>query len=354
MKTYDIDALTTEAVELLKRLISVPAYSGKEEVAAKLLMNELDRYGIRYLQKGNNIWTYSSKSDKPKVLLNSHLDTVFPCSGWDHSPFSAHEKNTKIYGLGANDAGASLVSLFVTYKVLKDLELPYDLIFSATAEEEITGAMGMESVLPLIGAFDLAIIGEPTSMKLALGERGLMVLDIKTKGEVSHVAHFNGKNAIDLAFEDYSKIKKIDFQDDQSVLGRTKFSLTQIIAGKQHNVTPAECSMVVDVRTNEIISNTEVLEAVKKELKSKVTARSTRLNASFIESENPVVTAAKEMGIECITSNTISDQAVIPYPSVKIGPGDSKRSHTPNEFICIEEIKEGITTYIELLTKLHF
>ncbi|WP_299556800.1 M20/M25/M40 family metallo-hydrolase [Seonamhaeicola sp.] len=352
MKQYNINNLTEHAVDLLKRLIKAPSYSGKEEMAAKLIKNDLESNGVRFLEKGNNTWTYVAKSDKPKILLNSHIDTVFPCSGWQQSPFAAVEEDGKIIGLGANDAGGALVSLLMAYYTLKDMDLDFDLIFSATAEEEITGAMGIESILPLLGNVDLAIVGEPTSMKLATGEKGLMVFDIKSEGEVCHAAHFQGQNAIDHAIADIQKLKQINFGDQHAKMGATKLSVTQILAGKQHNVTPEECCMVVDVRTNELISNKKILKIVQKELESKVTARSTRLNASFIDKKHPIVQIANDLEIECFISNTISDQAVIPFPSVKIGPGDSLRSHTADEFIYIDEIKHGIETYIKILSKL--
>ncbi len=354
MENKLLDQLTLEAVDLLKRLIATPSYSGKEEMVTRLIINNLEKNKIRFLQKGNNIWTYTKKSGKPKVLLNSHLDTVKPTAGWETNPFSAFEDEGKIFGLGANDAGASLVSMLMAYIALKDVSLPFELIFSATAEEEITGAMGMESILPLLGYIDLAIVGEPTEMKLAIGEKGLMVLDITTKGEVMHVAHANIKTAIDLAFDDYAKMKAIDFKDADSKLGKTKLTFSQILSGQKHNVTPAECKMVVDIRTNEILDNKKVLEIIQREVKSEVRARSTRLNASFISEEHPVVKLAKEKNIDCVTSNTISDQSVIPFPSVKIGPGKSERSHTPNEFVCVDEIRHGIKTYIEILQNLKF
>jgi len=354
MKSINTESLAEHAVDLLKRLISVPSYSGKEELTAKIIMNDLEMKGVRFLQKGNNIWTYSKKSDKPKVLLNSHLDTVFPCSDWKYSPFSAKEENGKIYGLGSNDAGGSLVSLLMAYYVCSAMNLPFDLIFAATAEEEITGANGLESILPLLGSLDLAIVGEPTSMQLAIGERGLMVLDVKSEAKSAHVANFEGKHALDIAMEDYVILKNLTFNDEQSKLGKTKITVSQIQAGKQHNVTPHECRMVVDVRTNEIYSNEEILRILKRELRSEVCARSTRLKASFINEKHPVVKLAKTMGISCVISPTISDQSVIPYPSVKIGPGNTSRSHSANEFITVDEIKDGISTYIQILSNLKF
>lgn len=352
MRNNDIDSLSYHAIDLLKRLITVPSYSGNEEMAAKIIANDLKNHKVRFLEKSNNLWTYVKKSDKPKVLLNSHLDTIYPCNGWSYSPFAAIEKQGKIIGLGANDAGASLVSLLMAYYVLKDENLPYDLVFSATAEEEITGKLGITSILKLVGSIDLAIIGEPTSMKLAIGEKGLMVVDLKSEGEVKHVAHFNGKNAIDLAFMAYQKLAQIKFEDAHSKLGPTKLSITQIHAGKQHNVTPSDCAMVLDVRTNEVLSNREVLSQIENALDLNVSARSTRLNASFIDENHAIVKLAYDLGIDCFVSNTISDQSMIPYPSVKIGPGDSLRSHTCNEFIYIDEIREGIIKYIEILSNL--
>ena len=230
MKNINTESIAIHAIDLLKRLISVPSYSGKEELAAKIIMNDLEMNGVRFLQKGNNIWTYSKKSNKPKVLLNSHLDTVFPCSDWKYSPFSAKEENGKIYGLGSNDAGGSLVSLLMAYYVCSEMDLPYDLIFAATAEEEITGANGLESILPLIKPIDLAIVGEPTSMKLAVGERGLMVLDVKSEAKSTHVANFEGKHALDIAMEDYLILKKLNLNDEQSKLGKTKITISVILS----------------------------------------------------------------------------------------------------------------------------
>ncbi len=354
MKAHNIEFLTQHAVELLKRLIRVPSYSGKEELASEIILDDLCSMEVRVLQKGNNLWTYTKKSDKPTVLLNSHLDTVLPNSNWSYDPFLAVEEDGKIFGLGSNDAGASLVCMLMAYYALGNSNLPFDLVFSATAEEEITGEKGLDSVLPLIGQLQLAIVGEPTGMKLATGERGLMVLDIISETKSAHIANFNGNHAIDIAMKDHQKLKELSCSFKKSTLGGINISVTQIHAGKQHNVAPSECNMVADIRTNELYSNEEILEIINKGLKSKVTARSTRLRASCIEENHPIVLLAKELGIECYTSPTMSDQAIIPFPSVKIGPGNSDRSHTADEFIYVNEINNGIKTYISLLSNLKF
>jgi acetylornithine deacetylase len=288
------------------------------------------------------------------VLLNSHIDTVRPSSGWQTDPFTAIESEDKIFGLGSNDAGASVVSQLTCFIHFYRKELPFNLIYSATAEEEISGQNGVESILHGLGRIDLVIVGEPTNMEMAVAERGLMVLDCTVEGKAGHAAHNEGLNAIYQALPVIDWFKNLRFPIVSDWLGEVKTTVTQISAGKQHNVVPDCCRFVVDVRTNGMYTNQEILDYIRFHAVCKAEARSLRLNSSNIQFDHPVIAAAKKCGLKLFGSKTTSDQAVIPWPSVKIGPGNTFRSHAPNEFICIDEIKQGIQIYIELIENLHF
>lgn len=344
------------SVELLKKLIAIPSFSTEESNTAQVIREYLVSKGVSPHRHLNNIWAEhpGNHSGKPTILLNSHHDTVKPSAGWTYDPFNPTENDGKIYGLGSNDAGASLVSLLEVFLHFYTLDLPYNLIYSATAEEENSGANGVESILGKIGKIDLAIVGEPTKMELAVGERGLMVLDCKVTGKSGHAARNEGINAIYKALPIIDWFKNFTFPEVSDVLGESKMTVAQIKAGYQHNVVPDICEFVVDVRTNDLYSNAKALEIILDNVKCEVTPRSLRLNSSRIAPNHPVVLSAKKMGITMYGSPTTSDQAVIPYPSVKIGPGDSARSHTANEFIYMDEIKNGIEIYIKLLDNIHF
>lgn len=346
-----MDQLFSEIIQLLKELISTPSPSGNEEQAADLIWQFLHVKGLRTNHKANNIWVKSDRFNKklPTILLNSHIDTVKPSQSWTIGPYNPEEKDGKIYGLGSNDAGGALVSLLATFLLLNDEPREYNLIFAATAEEEIMGINGISSIIDHLGNVDLAIIGEPTGMQMAVAEKGLMVLDCEAIGKSGHAAREEGINPILIALEDIQKIQDFSFPKVSSLLGQVKTTVTQINAGYQHNIIPDKCSFVMDVRTNEHYTNQEVFEIIQALFKSDVKARSFRINSTSISLEHPVVKRGKEIGLTCYGSPTTSDRAVIPFTSIKIGPGDSARSHTADEFIVVDEIKKGIETYNLLL-----
>lgn len=346
-----------EAVELLKQLISIPSVSKQEDKTADLIYKYLSDKGFSVNRKGNNIWVNSILNPNfPTVLLNSHHDTVKASSSWTMDPLTPAIIDGKLFGLGSNDAGASVVSQMAAFfQLVGDTNRKYNIIYSATAEEEITGLGGVISILPDLGKIDLAIVGEPTKMQMAVAEKGLMVLDCKAKGKAGHAARNEGVNAIYNAVEDISWFQTFSFPQVSNLLGKVKTSVTLINAGTQHNVVPDECSFVVDVRTNEFYSNEQALEIIRSNMKkSEVIPRSIRHNSSKIPLDHPLVKKGIEIGLTYYGSPTTSDQAVIRLVSMKIGPGDSARSHTANEFIVLDEIKEGIDIYIKLLKDLIF
>ena len=351
------DQLYTEALDVLKNLIRIPSFSKEENLTADLIQQYLESKGQKVNRHMNNVWVVHPdyQPGRSTLLLNSHHDTVKPTSSWTEDPFLPTEKDGKLIGLGSNDAGGPLVSLMATFLYFAQKpSLKWNLIYAATAEEEISGFHGIESIKSLIGQIDLAIVGEPSKMELAVAEKGLLVIDCKASGRPGHAAREEGENAIYNALPDIEWIRTYKFPKVSAVLGPTKMSVTQIKAGYQHNLVPDVCEFVIDVRTNEHFSNEETLEIIRQHLKSEVSARSLRLNSSFIPDDHPLVKIAKDMKIHCYGSPTSSDQAVMPWTSVKIGPGDSARSHTANEYIYPEEIKNGIDLYIEILEKLEF
>ena len=345
---------TSEALELLKRMISHPSFSREEKTCADLIEQYIEEEGYTPSRIGNNVWILGSNYDssKPTLLLNSHIDTVKPVDGWDFDPFLPVENEGKLYGLGSNDAGASVVSLLQVFFLLSKEKQTYNLIFAASAEEEISGNNGMESLLKELPKIDFAIVGEPTNMQLAVAEKGLMVLDCIARGKAGHAARNEGENAIYKALADIEWFKNYRFPKVSEFLGEVKMSVTQINAGTQHNVIPDKCSFVVDIRSNELYNNADILAVIKSNVSCEVTARSTRLSSSATPQNHPVVTKAKEMGMDIFGSPTLSDQALMPFASVKIGPGQSSRSHTANEYILTDEIQEGIKKYVELLNGL--
>lgn len=347
----DKEAMLSEALNLLKVLISTPSMSREEEAAANALQNYMERSGILTNRSGNNVWCVSPQFslDKPTLLLNSHIDTVKPVSGWQKQPFTPTEVNGKLYGLGSNDAGGSLVCLFQTFCRLTRKEQPYNLIFLASCEEEVSGKNGIESVLPKLPPIALGIVGEPTEMQPAIAEKGLMVLDVTAHGKAGHAAREEGDNAIYHALTDIEWFRTYRFERVSPLLGPVKMSVTQINAGTQHNVIPDRCSFVVDIRSNELYTNEELFSLISQHVSSEVTARSFRLNSSHIDASHPVVRRAVELGRTPYGSPTLSDQALMPFPSVKIGPGKSSRSHTANEYILIRELEEALDLYNELL-----
>ena len=345
----------SEATELLKKLIRIPSISREEGLCADLIENYIAENGYTVSRLKNNVWTIASGFDgnRPTLLLNSHIDTVKPVDGWTFDPFIPTEKDGKIYGLGSNDAGASVVALLHTFFLLSQENQPYNLIFSATAEEELSGKDGIELLLKELPKIDFAIVGEPTNMQLAVAEKGLMVLDCTAHGKAGHAARNEGENAIYKALADIEWFRNYRFPNVSEFLGEVKMSVTQINAGTQHNVVPDRCTFVVDIRSNELYSNEEILEEIKKYISCDAVPRSTRLSSSATPLNHPIIVKAKETGREIFGSPTLSDQALMPFPSVKIGPGKSSRSHTADEFVEIKEIEQGISVYYELLSGLN-
>ncbi|HEY3388643.1 MAG TPA: M20 family metallo-hydrolase [Prolixibacteraceae bacterium] len=351
------DDIASESVELLKAMIGIPSLSCGEKEVADYLETQFTNWGLRPSRSGNNLWMRNKEwsDDKPVILLNSHIDTVRPASGWTYEPYKATVEEGRITGLGSNDAGASVVSLLGTFRYFYNAaSLPWNLLFCASAEEEISGENGVASILVQLGRIDLAIVGEPTQMQIAIAEKGLLVLDCEAKGRAGHAARNEGENAIYKAIKDIKILEAYRFPLESPVLGPVKMTVTQIEAGHQHNVVPDSCRFVVDVRTNEFYSNEEAFRIISGLIQSEVHPRSFRLNSSGISAEHPLVQRGIEMGLSLYGSPTTSDQAVIPYPSIKMGPGDSARSHTANEYILISEINEGIATYVKLLEELKF
>ncbi|MBD3617428.1 MAG: M20 family metallo-hydrolase [Gracilimonas sp.] len=349
-----IERLSEQAIELLKKLISIPSYSSEEDKTADLLLGALEEFGFTVHRKGNNVWTWAGEieSSKPTLMLNSHHDTVKTSSKWIKDPFTPTLENDKLFGLGSNDAGGPLVSLLAAFVYLSEKEQPYNLVFLASAEEETSGKNGVPIVLPDLGKIDLAVVGEPTSMDLAIAERGLIVLDCLSHGESGHAARAEGDNAIYKALEDIQWFRTFQFEKVSEVLGEINMTVTLIEAGSQHNVVPDECRFVVDVRPNEFYTNDEVVNIIRKHVGCEVDPRSTNLNASGISPDHSIVIKARQSGIRTYGSKTMSDQVHMTFDSVKIGPGDTHRSHTADEFIYLDEIREGIKIYIQLLNQL--
>ncbi|MBP5569708.1 MAG: M20 family metallo-hydrolase [Prevotella sp.] len=343
--------LTERAVELLKHLIATPSVSRSEEQAANVMEQAIRDMGLEPRREVNNVWVTDPNFDekRPTLLLNAHIDTVKPVATWTHNPYSPEQEEDTIYGLGSNDCGGGLVSLLQVFGWLIRKKQPYNLIYLASAEEEVSGKDGISRVLPLLPKIDVAIVGEPTGMQPAVAEKGLMVLDVVAHGKSGHAARGEGVNAIYEAMEDLQFLQQHQFKKVSEFLGPTVMNVTVIHAGTQHNVVPDRCEMVVDVRTNEYYQNEFVYEFLKKKLKSEVTARSFRLHSSRIDLEHPLVKRCMEMGMAPFGSPTLSDQALMSFPSFKLGPGLSSRSHSADEFIKISEIAQAISTYLTLL-----
>lgn len=344
-----------EYILLLQKLISTQSFSKEEENAAQLLRSFLIEKNIQFQEKGNNTWAKNKfwTEGLPVVLLNSHIDTVKPAKGYTRDPFQPTIEDGKLYGLGSNDAGGPLVSLLAVFvHFFQKEELPFNLIYAATAEEEISGTNGVESILNELGPIDLAIVGEPTKMQMAIAEKGLMVLDCIAYGKSGHAARNEGINAIYKAIKDIEIIRNYKFKNTSELLGEVKMTVSMINAGTQHNVVPDQCSFVVDVRTNEHYSNEKAFEIINGLIESEVKPRSFRLNSSGIPISHPIVQRGISLDLSYYGSPTTSDQAVMPHPSIKIGPGDSARSHTADEFIYISEIEEAFSIYIQLLNGL--
>ena len=349
-----IQKLTNDAIELLKKLISKQSFSGEEDETALLIMQWFSSHDIKFESQNHNIWAKNKNfdSDKPTILLNSHHDTVDPNKGYTRDPFLPHIEDGKLYGLGSNDAGGSLVSLLATFMYYYHRDnLLYNIIIVVSAEEESSGSNGLNSVLPILPKIDFAIVGEPTLMQLAIAEKGLLVLDCVANGLAGHAAHGLGDNSIYKAIQDINWFKTFEFPKISETLGSVKMTVTRIKAGNLHNVVPATCNFVVDVRVTDKYTNQEIVEIIKSNVTSDINPRSLRLNSSSIPKEHPIVQAGIQLGRSTYGSPTLSDQAVISCPSLKMGPGDTLRSHTADEFIYVDEIKEGVDIYIKLLEK---
>lgn len=344
------------AVELLKKLVATPSVSREEAGTADIIERFLIDNGVHDVQRlHNNVWARNLHFDeaKPTILLNSHHDTVKPNPRYTRDPFSPEVADGKLYGLGSNDAGASGVSLLAAFLYFYETErLAYNLIVAVTAEEEVGGANGIESLLPHLGDIDFAIVGEPTGMQMAIAERGLVVLDCVAHGVSGHAAREEGVNAIYKAMKDIEWFRTYRFPKESELFGAVKMSVTMISAGNQHNVVPAECRFTVDIRVTDRYTNEEVVEEVSRHVQSEVTPRSTRLKPSYIDPSHPIVRAGAELGLTTFGSPTTSDQSLLPMTSIKIGPGDSARSHSADEYIELKEIEEGIATYIAILGKI--
>ena len=351
-----INQLSDAAVELLIRLIKTASFSREEAGTATLVQEFLAAHGVSALRQQNNVWAVSAHFDaaKPTILLNSHHDTVKPGTGWTFDPFGATLVGDKLIGLGSNDAGAAAVCLLAAFLYFQNKPNQFNLICAITAEEEISGANGIRSVLPEFGKIDLGIVGEPTEMNLAIAEKGLIVLDCTAHGKTGHAAREEGENALYKALDDIQWLRQYQFPEVSPLLGPVKMTVTQIGAGTQHNVVPDQCHFVVDVRTNELYQNREIVDFLRSKLQSEIAPRSTHLNSSRIGGNHPLVKKGVAMGKSTYGSPTLSDQSMMPFPTLKMGPGASARSHTPDEFILVSEIRAGIRDYIELLTNFRF
>lgn len=340
-----------EQIDLLEGLIEIPSFSREENAAADFLEARMTAMGLTPLRKGCNLILSNPDDDhaKPLLMLNAHIDTVKPSDAYSRNPFVPYVENGKLYGLGSNDDGGSLVSLLETWLRLNSRQQPYRLVWTATAEEEVSGEGGLQQLLPDIGNIALAVIGEPTGMKLAVAEKGLMVLDCVAKGRSGHAARDEGENAIYKALPDIEWFRTHCFDRVSEYLGPVKTSVTMISSGTQHNVVPDCCSFVVDVRPNGMYTNAELLQIIRSNVACEVTARSLKHNSSQIAADHPVVKRASETGLELFASPTTSNQTLLDCPSVKIGPGDSARSHTPDEYIRIDEIAQAADIYENLL-----
>lgn len=352
----DINQITDKAIDLLKQLIATPSFSKEENETAEIIIDFFSALNVEYARIGNNVYAKNKYYDlsKPSVLLNSHHDTVKPNKGYTMDPFTPIEKDGKIYGLGSNDAGGCLVSLIATFLYYYDRkDLNHNVVFAASAEEEISGVNGIELVLPYLGNIDFGIVGEPTQMEMAVAERGLMVIDCTAQGKAGHAARNEGENALYIALDDINWIRNCKFDKVSSLLGESKMTVTVIgTENQQHNVVPPQCKFVIDVRVNELYTFDEMLSLLKTNIKSQFKPRTTRMKPTFIPLDHPLVKAGIELAKGYYGSPTTSDKALMPFPALKMGPGDSARSHTADEYIFIDEIKNGIDLYIKLLDQL--
>ena len=353
MNNTKINSLQEDVIALLKQLIATPSFSKEENDTAELICDFFEKHQIPFSRVGNNVYAKNKHYDSSKqsILLNSHHDTVKPNKGYTHDPFEPIEKDGKIFGLGSNDAGGCLVSLIATFLYFyAQEELNHNIVFAASAEEEISGVNGIELVLPYLGQIDFGVVGEPTKLEMAVAERGLMVIDCTAAGRSGHAARNEGENALYKAIDDIEWIRNFRFEKVSDLLGESRMTVTVIdTENRQHNVVPSQCKFVIDVRVNELYTFDEILDALKSNLKSQFKPRTTRMKSTSISLVHPLVKAGLALGKGYYGSPTTSDKALMPFPTLKMGPGDSARSHTADEYIYVEEIRNGIETYIQLL-----
>ncbi len=348
----DIDEIYYDAVDMLHEMVAVPSLSRDESAVADVVERHMRQFGLDVKRHGCNLWSISPDFNPqlPTILLNAHIDTVRVADGWQHDPFTPTQEADRLYGLGTNDDGASVVSLLAAFRMLTSHTQHYNLIFLASAEEEVSGKNGIESVLPILPHIDVALVGEPTGMQPAVAEKGLMVLDGVVHGVAGHAARNEGVNAIYKAMSVIGTLRSLKFPKESAMLGPVKITVTKIEAGHQHNVIPDLCTLLIDVRTTDAYSNVQTLELIRQAVPDcELTPHSTRLNPSGIDPSHPIVQRAVMLGKEPFGSPTLSDQALMPFPSLKMGPGDSARSHTADEYIELPEIREAIDTYIIIL-----
>ncbi len=351
----DIQTLSEEAIGLLQQLIRIPSFSREEDKTADAIQEFMQQRGIKMHRKLNNLWAWNKHFDpaKPTILLNSHHDTVKPNSGYTRDPFEAKIEDGRLYGLGSNDAGGCLVSLIAVFLYFYEKEgLKYNFCLATTAEEEISGVNGLELIIPDLGQLDFGIVGEPTQMQLAIAEKGLMVLDCTAHGKAGHAAREEGENAIYKALPDIEWFRNYRFPKESEVFGPVNMSVTIINAGSQHNVVPASCTFTVDVRVTDAYRNEEVLEIIRQHVSCDVKPRSIRLKPSKIDKDHPIVKAGIALGRTTYGSPTTSDQSLLDIQSIKVGPGDSARSHTADEFVYVDEIREGVALYVKMLEQI--
>lgn len=344
----------TDAVELLKRLIATPSLSRDEARTAELISGYLAEHGAAPERLANNVWVRSDGFDptRPTLLMNSHHDTVRPAASYTRDPFAPTIEGDRLYGLGSNDAGASAVCLIQTFLTFRTRKLPFNLVLAVSAEEECMGENGMRALLPALGRIDMALVGEPTGMQAAAGERGLVVLDCTAHGKSGHAARGEGVNALYIALEDIARLRSFRFERESALLGPIGIAVTQIEAGTQHNVVPDTCRFVADIRTTDAYTNEETVEILRGALRSQAVPRSTRIRASALDAAHPLARAAQAAGRRSYVSPTTSDMALMPFPSLKMGPGESSRSHTADEYVLLPEIGEGIGIYEEFIRQL--
>ena len=346
--------LTLDAITLLKRLIATPSVSRDEEKAADIMMEEIENYGFSPIRDGNNIWITDPemRDDRPTLLLNAHIDTVKPVASWTRDPFSPDIEGDTLYGLGSNDCGGGLVSLLQAFRFLVTKPRLYNLVYLASCEEEVSGINGIRRVIDKLPHIDVAIVGEPTGMEPGVAEKGLMVIDMTAHGKSGHAARGEGINAIYEALDDMLWVRNYKFDRVSDFLGPTVMNLTVVNSGTQHNVIPDECRMVIDVRSNENYDNEEIFHFIDEHTKSDCKARSFHLRSSHIPLDHPLVKQLIAMGKHPFGSPTLSDQALMPWQSLKLGPGQSSRSHSADEYIRISEIEDAIGTYIRLIEEI--